>query len=134
MNRKKLISAVQSICQSKGYSFRALDAEAMPAQSPALPAAVMLHPKFESMTGRNHGRITYKMTLYLFERIDKLSPEQRVESIVQMEENMLDIFTQLSDSKDVAQVDSLSIEHTVHSAIGRGECGVKAVAQVEIIF
>lgn len=134
MNRKRLILAVQEICGSMGYEFRVLDSSALSTGCAAMPAAVLIQPQFHAITGRNHGRISYKATLYLFNRGSRLSSEQRGELLAQMESDMLEIFSQLSENKYVAVVDKLQMEHSLHTALGKGEIGLKATAEVEIIF
>ena len=134
MNRRKLISAVQGICNAKGYEFRVLDSSALSAQSPSMPAAVLIEPKFQSIEGRKHGKITYRTTLYLFESGARSMPEEVSEKIAQMERQMLDIFMQLSESEYVAVVDNLQMEPALHSRLGRAEIGLKAVADVVVIF
>lgn len=134
MNRRKLISAVQGICNAKGYEFRVLDSSALSAQSPSMPAAVLIEPKFQKIEGRKHGKITYRIVLYLFENGARLAPETVSEKIVQMENNMLEMFMQLSESEPIAVVDNLQMEPALHSRLGRAEIGLKAVADVVVIF
>ena len=134
MNRKNFVSAVQGICGSMGYEFRVTDSSALSAKSMAMPAAVLIEPKFHSIEGRNHGRITYRVTLYLFSRGSRLSEEERGNLLAQMESDMLEIFLQLSENKDVAVVENLQMDHSLHSVLGRGELGLKATAEVEVIF
>ena len=134
MNRRKLVSAVQAICGSMGYEFRALDSSALSASCQSMPAAVLIQPKFQSSEGRNHGRITYRTTLYLLKPGSRLSSAEQSDVLAQMEEDMLDIFSKLSENKSVALVDKLQMEHSIHSVLGRGEIGLKANAEVEIIF
>ena len=134
MNRRKLVSAVQAICGSMGYEFRALDSSALSASCQSMPAAVLIQPKFQSIEGRNHGRITYRTTLYLLKPGSRLSSAEQSDVLAQMEEDMLDIFSKLSENKSVALVDKLQMEYSIHSVLGRGEIGLKANAEVEIIF
>ena len=134
MNRKRLISAVQEICSSMGYEFRVLDSAALSSMSSAMPAAVLIQPKFHSIEGRNHGRIVYRVILNLFDHGSRLSSEQLCERVAEMESDMLDIFSQLSENKDVALVDNLQMEQSMHSQLGRGALCLKATAEVEVIF
>ncbi|MBR5886302.1 MAG: hypothetical protein IKY93_06580 [Alistipes sp.] len=134
MNRRKLISAVQGICNAKGYEFRVLDSSALSAQSPSMPAAVLIEPKFQKIEGRKHGKITYRIVLYLFENGARLAPETVSEKIVQMENNMLEMFMQLSESEPIAVVDNLQMEHALQSKLGRAEIALKATADVVVIF
>lgn len=134
MTRKNLISAVQQICSDCGYNFRTLDKDHLPAQTPQLPAAVLIPPNFRSISGRNHGRITYAVTLYLFRSGAHLTPEQQAELMEQLESEALEIFSQLSVVESVATVDNLTLSPQIHSRIGRAEVSLKADAEVEIIF
>ena len=134
MNRRKLISAVQGICNAKGYEFRVLDSSALSAQSPSMPAAVLIEPKFQKIEGRKHGKITYRIVLYLFENGARLAPETVSEKIVQMENNMLEMFMQLSESEPIAVVDNLQMEHALQSKLGRAEIALKSTADVVVIF
>lgn len=134
MNRKKLISAVEQSCAERGYSFSVLDSQALSAQTPSLPAAVLENPTFLSIVGRSHGRITYKVRLSLFKRAAKLSAAQLSDLLSGLEGELLDIFTALSTTSDIAVVEKLTIEPVTRAAIGRGEVGVRAQAEVEIIF
>ena len=134
MNRKKLISAVQQICSNYGYSFRVVDAQSLSAQSPALPAAVLVAPEFQKIEGRSRGRITYKVVLHLFEKGARLSPEEQLEQLSQMENDMLDMFLQLSENESVAMVANLQIDSASHIKLGRAELSATATADVVIIF
>jgi hypothetical protein len=134
MNRKKLISAVQEICLAKGYAFCVLDSAQLPVHTPPMPAAVLIHPTFRSIEGRNHGRITYRVTLYLFEQGARLQPSETCEKVVALESVMLDIFSQLSENESVAVVDNLQMEQMQNVKLGRKEVALTATADVEVIF
>lgn len=134
MNRKKIISAVQQICDERELAFRVVDRDSLSAHTPALPAAVLVTPEFERIEGRSRGRITYKVEMYLFEKGMHNSPEQQAEQLAQMESIMLDIFTQLSENENVALVDKLQMDAVTSRLLARAEIGLKATAEVVVIF
>lgn len=134
MNRLKLISAVQQSAMLYGYNFRTLASDALAAQSPQMPAALLCEPKFQSIVGRNHGRITYQITLHLLNSGKRLSPEQRSQGLSTLQQHALQIFTTLSEHSEVAVVRELVITPTANTIVGRGEVGVEATALVETIF
>ena len=134
MNRLKLISAVQQSAMLYGYNFRTLASDALAAQSPQMPAALLCEPKFHSIVGRNHGRITYQITLHLLSCGKGLNPEQRSERLSTLQQHVLQIFSHMSESSDVAIVRELVILPTANTIVGRGEIGVEATALVETIF
>lgn len=134
MDRVKLISAVQQCCGKSGYSFRTLGTGYISAQAPKMAAALLEEPVFLSIEGRNHGRITYSVVLHLLDKGMRNSPEQLSQQISRMESDMLEVMSQLSKCKDIAQVSNLNITPATHTVLGRGEIGVTARAEVEVIF
>ena len=134
MNRKRLISAVQEICSSKGYEFRVLDSAALSSMSSAMPAAVLIQPKFHSIEGHNHGHITYKVKLSLLREGRKLSPEERASAVAFMEQSLLDIVEALSDTPLVAAVEELTISACSPRSTPHGAIGACATAQIVTIF
>lgn len=134
MDRVKLISAVQQCCDKSGYSFRVLGVGYLAAQAPKMAAALLEEPIFLRIEGRNHGRITYSVVLHLLDKGMRNSPEKLSEQIAKMESDMLEIMSQLSVCESIAQVSELNISPTAHTVLGRGEVGVTARAEVEVIF
>jgi hypothetical protein len=51
-----------------------------------------------------------------------------------MESIMLDIFTQLSENENVALVDKLQMDAVTSRLLARAEIGLKATAEVVVIF
>ena len=60
--------------------------------------------------------------------------EQQAEQLAQMESVMLDIFTQLSENENVALVDKLQMDAVTSRLLARAEIGLKATAEVVVIF
>jgi hypothetical protein len=93
----------------------------------------MSHPKFKSLEGRKHGRITYSISLTLAKNGAKMSPSERNTTLATMEKQAINIFVELSQNEKVALVENLTIiarsEVDSHGAIS-----IEAEAEVETIF
>ena len=133
MNRTLLCSAIEGLVSKCGYNFQLSDEAYYPTTICRYPAAFMSQPKFMSLEGRKHGRITYSVTLTLAKNGAKMSPEERNAALSTMEEQAMNIFVDLSQNEHVAVVENLTIaargEVDAHGAIS-----IKAQAQVVTIF
>lgn len=134
MNRSTLISAVQQCCTLCGYNSRTLGIQNLTAQAPQFPAALICEPTFQSIEGRNHGKIVYGLQIYLLDAGIHLSPEQRSQLIANIESNLLEILSQLSEHEKIACIDELTIEPIARAVVGLGEVGVVAKCMVTTIF
>ena len=133
MNRAILCSAIEGLASKYGYSFQLNDELCYPATISRYPAAFMSRPKFEKMEGRQHGRITYNLSLILAQNGAKLSPQERSERFAEMEQEMMQLFVELSKEGCVAVVDNLSI--TPKEAVDtHGAIAIEGRADVETIF
>ena len=133
MNRTLLCSAIEGLVSKCGHNFQLSDEAYYPTTVCRYPAAFMSQPKFMSLEGRKHGRITYSVTLTLAKNGAKMSPEERNAALSTMEEQAMNIFVDLSQNDLVAVVENLTIaargEVDAHGAIS-----IKAQAQVVTIF
>ena len=133
MNRAILCSAIEGLVSKVGYSFRLDDESCYPVTISRYPAAFMSRPDFVKMEGRQHGRITYKVSLTLAQQGAKLSPQERSERFARMEQEMIELFVELSKESCVAVVENLSI--TPKEAVdAHGAIAITGEAEVETIF
>ena len=133
MNRAILCSAIEGLSSKYGYSFHLNDESYLPVTISRYPAAFMLRPEFVKMEGRKHGRITYKVSLTLAQQGAKLSPQERSDKFAEMENQMIQLFVDLSREQRVAVVDNLSI--TTKDAVDtHGAIAIEGKANVETIF
>lgn len=117
-----------------GYEFH-LDHEShYPTTVCRYPAAFMSQPQFESIEGRKHGRIAYKVKLRLAQNGAKLSPNERNQRLNEMESEMVEIFTLLSKDSIVAVVKELTISPMAEAVDNHGAVATMAEAVVETIF
>lgn len=133
MNRTLLCSAIEGLVSKCGYNFQLSDKAYYPTTVCRYPAAFMSQPEFSSLEGRKHGRITYKVSLTLAKHGAKQNPEERNTIIATMEEDVMNIFVELSQNERVAVVEELTIvpcsEVDTHGAIT-----IKAETKVVTIF
>lgn len=134
MNRANLCSAIEGLASRYGYDFSLNDKSYYPTAICRYPAAFMLQPEFVAMEGRKHGRITYKVSLRLAKQAAKLSPKERNDMVAEMEQQMVDIFSELSLSPAVAVVKELTIKPLAEAIDIHGAMAIEAQAAIETIF
>ncbi|MBR6654996.1 MAG: hypothetical protein IKL20_00115 [Alistipes sp.] len=134
MNRAFLCSAIEGLVSSYGYHFQLSNEAYFPTTVCRYPAAFMPQPDFVSMEGRKRGRITYKVVLRLAKQGAKLSVQKRNNLINDMEQEMIDLFVELSRSERIAVVDELTITTLPQAFDAHGALVVEATALVTTIF
>ena len=134
MNRALLCSAIEGLVSSRGYDFSLHDEGYYPSTLCRYPAAFLSHPKFVAIEGRKHGKITYKLSLRLAQQGAKLSPSQRNDALAEMEQQLVDIFLELSKASSVAVVKELTIAPYAEAVDHHGAIAMEAQAEVETIF
>ncbi len=133
MNRTLLCSAIEGLVSKCGYNFQLSDEAYYPTTVCRYPAAFMSQPKFVSLEGRKHGRITYSLSLILAKSGAKMNPEERNAALATMEEQAMNIFVELSQNERIAVVENLTI--TTHGEVdAHGAIFIEAQARVETIF
>ena len=134
MNRAILSSAIEGLVSGFGYEFNQDDSTRYPTTICRYPAAFMSQPEFVSLEGRKHGRITYKVSLRLARRGAKLAAAERNRIIAEMEEQLMEMFIDLSNDERVAVVEELTIAPCSESVDSHGAVAVEAKANVITIF
>ena len=86
------------------------------------------------MEGRKHGKVTYDVTLHVMEAGAKLSPAERQQTWSRLEDELIEIFSKLSDAKRVIAVEDLKIRHTSSTLTTHGEVAATATAEVVTFF
>ena len=113
MNRTYLLDAVESIAAENGYEFHSADDRYM---------------------GRNHGKITYSVTLHALDAGAKLSPAERNGAWAHLEHDLVDLFTALSKKSLVLAVENLAIRAADSTLTTHGEVSATATADVVTFF
>ena len=134
MNRTCLIDAVERIATENGYEFHSADDRYMSQHITAYPAMWLSPPKFESMEGRNHGKITYSVALHALDAGAKLSPVERNGAWARMEHDLVELFSSLSEHSRVVAVENLRILASDSTMTTHGEVAATATAEVVTFF
>ena len=134
MNRAFLCSAIEGLVSQRGYHFQLSDEARYPTTVCRYPAAFMAQPEFESIEGRERGRITYKVALKLARQGAKLASSERNSLLDTMEEELMDLFVALSESERVAVVEKLSIAPCTEAIDAHGAIAIEAKAIITTIF
>lgn len=134
MNRTLLCSAIEGLASECGYHFQQGDKSYYPTTVCRYPAAFLQNPKFVSIDGQKHGRITYNVSLSLAHEAAKLSPSECSNLICEMEEQMVQIFVALSKNERILLVDNLTISPSSTFIDNHGAITIEAKANVTTIF
>jgi hypothetical protein len=129
-----LCRAIEGLVTRCGYDFSQHDRSYYPSSLSRYPAAFLSTPKFVSVEGRKHGRITYNISLIVARQAGKLSPTERNELYAQMEQQLLELFVELSKEGLVAVVDNLTISPCAEAVDHHGAIALEAQANIETIF
>ncbi len=134
MNRTHLLQAFSRTATADGYHFHSTDERYIPQLVTAYPALWLAPPEFKSMEGRKHGTITYNIKVHALDAGAKLSPAERNERHTAMEEELVKLFSTLSEEEFVVAVENLSIRHTSQTLTATGEVAATATAEVITFF
>ncbi len=134
MNRTFLCSAIEGLVSRCGYHFQLNDEAYYPTTVCRYPAAFMSQPEFVKMEGRKHGRITYNVTLHFAHQGAKLSPQERNIVRDEIEEQIVEIFVELSRTKQVAIIENLTIAPASEAIDSHGAIAMVAKAEITTIF
>lgn len=134
MNRKIILEAAEQAATAKGYTFYTGSNELMRSMVKSLPAVWLAPPKFISIDGRRHGKITYEVVLHAMCRDLKSAPEVQNRNWTRLEEDLVEIFSRISQHEKVATVNDLAIRCIGSTSSAFGEEGVTATAEVVTLF
>ena len=134
MNRTNLLKAVESSATANGYHFYTGDEHYIPQLATAYPALWLNPPKFQSIEGRTHGKITYAVTLHALGANAKASPDELREMSAELEEQLLGTFSSLSEADFVVAVENLQIRHQSLARTAVGNATATATADVITFF
>lgn len=134
MNRTYLCSAIEGLASEFGYNFQQGDKSHYPTTVCRYPSAFLTQPEFVGIEGRKHGRITYHISLFLAKQGAKLSPAELNSTLDEMEQDMTNIFVELSKTERVAVVENLTIAPIAGIIDNHGALNLVAQADVTTIF
>ncbi|HJA98781.1 MAG TPA: hypothetical protein H9779_04165 [Candidatus Alistipes avicola] len=134
MNRTHLASAIRTLASGLGYTVVEESDDRAPQTITAFPSAWLLPLRLKTIEGRHHGRQTYSVELRVIYSAMKLSADKRAELHSRAEENLLELFIQLSGDDRVIAVQNLSIQPGTGGYTQHGELSQIAKADVITYF
>lgn len=134
MNRDYLLQAVEGIATTNGYSFFSDSDERMSQQINTYPALWLSPPQFTAMEGRNHGKVTYSVTMHALKDGAKLSPAERRKAWLELECDLVEMLAQLSEQERILCVERLKVKHSSSTLTSHGEVAATATADVITFF
>lgn len=135
MNRTRLLQAVERLAVERGFHFLTLRRQEIPTLVRAYPAALLYPLSLRSVEGRKSGRASYDIELTLLRTVGRTAgPGARAEVAAQLEEQLLDLFTALSDEECVLAVEELQIRPESAPLTVHGEIALTAQAQIVTWF
>lgn len=134
MNREIIVSAISQAAESRGYIFHCDNALHLHSKVHTLPAVWLEPPQFVRQQGRHHGTMTYSVKMHALQAGFKLSSEQRHQARVALEEDVLAIFSSLSQNERIIAVEDLSIRISDAALTSCGEVAVTAAAEIVTHF
>ncbi len=134
MNCTYLRGAIEEAVSACGYTLTQSAEHYLPTSICHYPAAHLLPPEFRSIEGRNHGKITYSVELHLLHQGAKLSPSERNDRLDEMEREIIEIFTLLSEYERVLSVEELTFAPSATTIDNHGAIAMVAKAEIVTLF
>lgn len=134
MNRTHLERVAETLATERGYAFHALRQETQPTVVRTYPAALLQPLALRSIEGRVHGRAVYDLTLRLLGKGAKLSPESRGDAFAALENDLIGLFSDLSQDEKVIAVEGLEIHPSAFTLTPHGELSQTASARIVTWF
>ena len=94
----------------------------------------MLHPKFQSIEGKKHGKITYSLTIHALQNGAKLSHDARTVLLETLENDMLDLLTELSNESFVVAVEEINLTPSTLKMSVSGDVAITATCLLTSFF
>lgn len=134
MNRKAIIQSLDTLSTAKGYTFYNGADPLLPQRVKRYPAVWLSPLRFKSMEGRNHGKMTYSLTLRALAHAAKLNPAEHEAVWQGMERDVIEIFSSLSQQASIVAVENLSLKSDIATLSSSGELALEATAEVVTYF
>lgn len=130
MNRTLLTDSLRTLCLNRGYSFRTAKEGSIIQPVTSLPMAWLTPPQLSEVEGINRRKESYTVTLHLIAESPKQGQDQIDSLRCSLEEQLLDIFAELSTREGVVVVEQLSIKLPTKPLTTIGEVAMSASAKV----
>ncbi len=130
MNLKAIKTAFSEAVGRYAYPFHCGDITALPKEVKSFPAAWLELPRVQEVDGRKHGRITYQVRLHLLRGVERHDAQQAKEVLQQMEREILEVFSGLSQKTEIIAVERLTVQPRYFGVSGKGDLAITGDARV----
>ncbi len=130
MNLEALKKAFSAQVSRFAYTFHCGDITALPKEVKSFPAAWLELPRVQEVDGRRHGRITYQVRLHLLRGVERNDAQQAEEVLQQMEREILEVFSWLSQKTEIIAVEKLTVQPRYFGVSGKGDLAITGDARV----
>ena len=130
MNLKAIKTAISAAVGRYTYPFYCGDIAALPKEVKSFPAAWLEPPRVQEVDGRRQGRITYQVRLHLLRGVKYNDPRPAEEMLQQMEREIIDIFSGLSQRTEIIAVEKLTVQPRYFGVSGKGDLAITADAKI----
>ncbi len=134
MTRVYLAQLLRDLITAHGYTFFSAPDEYMASEIDRYPAAWLTPPRLKEIEGRRHGKQTYEIQLHLLQPGLRLTHGERTQKLDEMEQTLLEIFTELTEDPKVICAEQLSIRPRTCAFTNHGEISQSAAAEVVVWF
>ena len=134
MNRQTVVHAFQQVAMAHGYEFYFDDEKQIPTLVSKYPAVWLAPLQFLKIEGRKHGKITYSVKVYAMFNDLKLWEPRRISKMQKLEEDLVQIFAEVSQYDGVVVVNDLKIKNESKGPTRHGELVMVATAEVVTFF
>jgi len=134
MIRAHLADALASLARRHGFPCRTAPDEYLSELTRTYPAAWLSPPSLYDIDGRRHGTIRYDIRLRLLDLGARIPHEARHARLNELEENLIAIFTELTEDPRVIEVQDLRITPRTMCETTHGEISQTATARVLVWF
>ncbi len=133
MNRSHLSGVLRAAVGRRGYTAYADHDDRMAQTVASYPAAWLTPLKLLSSDGRSHGTAVYEASVRLLRQGHRLTPDAEQAARCRMEEELVDLFTELSNDARVIAVERLTVRPDTFSR-SDGCVAMTATAQIVTHF
>ncbi len=126
--------ALETLSRQAGYTPYSGAEQQLSGVVKEYPAAWLNTPKFRSIEGRLHGRVSYDVTMHLMHLAKRETNSETTARLDEMETQMVRIFSELSRYDHIVVIEGLEIKSSQLSLSNHGVISQTATAKVILTF
>lgn len=134
MLRKRVIDTIKTVVEGEGYTLCNGFKYRITNLLADMPAAWLEPVAITQIAGRDHGRVRYKIVLYLMYSAPDTSEERKEQLWGAMEINAFNIIRALATSSQIIEVVSAQATPLEYNLTTRGEISCRIEAQIDMLY